>query len=126
MNDERIFVIGVGMNSFVRCETDVEELAQAATPDALSDPGIAARIEQAFCGYVHRRSTSAQQSLYGIGMTGIPVYNVNESCSMASTALNMACTHGQALRRQVDDVGAALQHNHGLSGARIVAMYKRA
>jgi acetyl-CoA acyltransferase len=31
-----------------------------------------------------------QQTLYGIGMTGIPVYNVNNNCSTGSTALYMA------------------------------------
>jgi acetyl-CoA acetyltransferase len=33
---------------------------------------------------------------------------------------------GQAEKRQVDDVQAALQHNLGLGGACVVAMYRRA
>jgi acetyl-CoA acetyltransferase len=33
---------------------------------------------------------------------------------------------GQAEKRQVDGVGAALQHNLGLGGACVVAMYRRA
>ena len=35
-------------------------------------------------------STLGQQTLYGVGMTGIPVYNVNNNCSTGSTALYMA------------------------------------
>lgn len=32
-------------------------------------------------------STSGQRALYEIGMTGIPVYNVNNNCSTGSTGL---------------------------------------
>ncbi|MEZ5502301.1 MAG: hypothetical protein R3E50_06460 [Halioglobus sp.] len=35
-------------------------------------------------------STLGQQSLYGIGMTGIPVFNVHNNCSTGSTALYLA------------------------------------
>jgi acetyl-CoA acetyltransferase len=103
---ERVFVIGVGMTKFVRCETDIKELAQAATRDALADGGVAYdAIEQAFCGYVNGMSTLGQQSLYGIGMTGIPVYNVNNNCSTGSTALYMAYT---AIRTGQNDAVLAL------------------
>ena len=103
---ERVFVIGIGMTRFVRCETDVKELAQAATRDALVDAGIGYdQIEQAFCGYVNGMSTLGQQSLYGVGMTGIPVYNVNNNCSTGSTALYMAYT---AIRTGQNDAVLAL------------------
>ncbi len=106
MNQDRVFVIGVGMTRFVRCDTDVKELAQSATRDALADAGIAYdAIEQAFCGYVNGMSTLGQQSLYGVGMTGIPVYNVNNNCSTGSTALYMAHT---AIRTGQNDVVLAL------------------
>jgi acetyl-CoA acetyltransferase len=103
---ERVFVIGVGMTQFVRCETDVKELAQAATRDALADASIGyGQIEQAFCGYVNGMSTLGQQSLYGVGMTGIPVYNVNNNCSTGSTALYLAYT---AIRTGQNDAVLAL------------------
>jgi len=87
----RVFVIGVGMTKFERCERDVKELAGDATKDALKDAGIAYDdVEQAFVGYVSGMSTLGQQSLYRVGMTGIPVYNVNNNCSTGSTALFMA------------------------------------
>ena len=103
---ERVFAIGVGMTRFVRCEMDVKELAQAATRDALADAGIGYdQIEQAFCGYVNGMSTLGQQSLYGVGMTGIPVYNVNNNCSTGSTALYLAYT---AIRTGQNDAVLAL------------------
>jgi acetyl-CoA acetyltransferase len=87
----RVFVIGVGMTDFKRCDTDVKELAQAAAKAALQDAGVAYdRIEQAYCGYINGMSTLGQQSLYGIGMTGIPVVNVHNNCSTGSTALYLS------------------------------------
>ena len=38
--EDRVFVIGVGMTKFERCETDVKELAQAAARDALKDADL--------------------------------------------------------------------------------------
>lgn len=35
-------------------------------------------------------STSGQRALYEVGMSGIPIYNVNNNCSTGSTALFMA------------------------------------
>jgi acetyl-CoA acetyltransferase len=87
----RVFVIGVGMTKFERCERDVKDLAGDATKDALKDAGIEyGNVEQAFVGYINGMTTLGQQSLYRVGMTGIPVYNVNNACSTGSTALYMA------------------------------------
>ena len=41
-------------------------------------------------GYVFGDSTCGQRSLYEVGMTGIPIYNVNNNCSTGSSALHMA------------------------------------
>jgi acetyl-CoA acyltransferase len=87
----RVFIIGVGMTKFARCEKDARELGQEAATAALNDAAIEYdKIEQGFCGYINGMSTLGQQTLYGVGMTGIPVYNVNNNCSTGSTALFMA------------------------------------
>jgi acetyl-CoA acetyltransferase len=84
----RVYVIGVGMTKFERCERDVRELTHEAGTQALKDAGVEfEQIEQAFCGYVNGMSALGQQCVYNIGMTGIPVYNVNNNCSTGSTAL---------------------------------------
>jgi acetyl-CoA acyltransferase len=89
-SENRVFVIGVGMTKFERCEVDVKELGRQATRDALQDAAIEyGAIEQAFCGYVGGMSCLGEQTLYGIGLTGIPVANVNNNCSTGSTALNL-------------------------------------
>ena len=90
-NFGRVFVVGVGMTDFKRCETDIKELAQTAARTALDDANVPYDgIEQAYCGYINGMSTLGQQSLYGIGMTGIPVFNVHNNCSTGSTALYLA------------------------------------
>uniref|UniRef100_A0A671V108 Sterol carrier protein 2 n=1 Tax=Sparus aurata TaxID=8175 RepID=A0A671V108_SPAAU len=59
---------------------------------ALADAGIPySSIEQACVGYVYGDSTCGQRAIYhSLGLTGIPIINVNNNCSTGSTALFMA------------------------------------
>jgi acetyl-CoA acetyltransferase len=41
-------------------------------------------------GYVFRPSAAGQRALYDVGLTGIPVVNVNNNCATGSTALLLA------------------------------------
>jgi acetyl-CoA acetyltransferase len=47
-------------------------------------------VQQAYVGYVFGDSTSGQTAIYGVGLTGIPVINVNNNCATGSTALYLA------------------------------------
>jgi acetyl-CoA acetyltransferase len=47
-------------------------------------------VQQAYVGYVYGDSTCGQTALYEVGLTGIPVVNVNNNCSTGSTALYLA------------------------------------
>ncbi len=91
---ERAFVVGVGMTKFEkpgRREWDYPDMAKEAGTKALEDAGIPYdAVEQAFVGYCYGESTSGQRAVYGLGLTGIPVVNVNNNCSTGSTALHMA------------------------------------
>jgi len=114
-NSGRVYVIGVGMTDFKRCDTDVKELAQSAAKAALADADVAYdKVEQAYCGYINGMSTLGQQSLYGIGMTGIPVFNVHNNCSTGSTALYLAYN---AVRSGVADCVLALGFEKMQKGA---------
>ena len=65
-------------------------MAKAAGPP-LKDAGIQySDVEQAFCGYVYGDSTCGQRAVYELGLTGIPVVNVNNNCSTGSSALFLA------------------------------------
>ncbi|MBO3273659.1 lipid-transfer protein [Pseudomonas schmalbachii] len=88
-----VYVIGVGMIPFVKpgASAPYPEMASTALRTALADAGVDyARIEQAFVGYVYGDSTAGQRALYEVGMTGIPVVNVNNNCSTGSSALFLA------------------------------------
>ncbi len=90
----KVFVIGVGMTKFEKPQTkewDYPDMAKESISNALSDAKIDYKeIEQACVGYVYGESTSGQRAVYQFGLTGIPVYNVNNNCSTGSTALFMA------------------------------------
>ncbi|XP_068605180.1 sterol carrier protein 2 [Brachionichthys hirsutus] len=89
----RVFVIGVGMTKFdkpgARGDCDYPDLAKEAGEKALADAGIPySAVEQACVGYVYGDSTCGQRAIYhSLGMTGIPIVNVNNNCSTGSTAL---------------------------------------
>jgi len=98
----KAFIVGVGMIPFVKPGANEPYPAMAAKAGqlALADAGIAYdAIGQAYVGYVYGDSTAGQKALYGLGMTGIPIFNVNNNCSTGSTALFLA--------RQAIESGAA-------------------
>jgi acetyl-CoA acetyltransferase len=91
----RVFVVGVGMTRFekpgAREGWDYPDMAREAGVAALEDAGIGYDlVGQACVGYVYGESTAGQRALYELGLTGIPVYNVNNNCSTGSTALMLA------------------------------------
>jgi acetyl-CoA acetyltransferase len=70
---------------------EYDVMASKAARAALQDAGIPYdQIEQAFVGYVYGDSTCGQRAVYSLGLTGIPVLNVNNNCSTGSTALFLA------------------------------------
>jgi sterol carrier protein 2 len=86
----RVNVIGVGMTKFAKpgASEDYYEMASKAAKAALQDAGVKyEEVEQAYAGYVYGDSTCGQRALYEMGLTGIPVFNVNNNCSTGSTAL---------------------------------------
>ena len=90
----KVFVVGVGMTKFEKPgsrEWDYPDMAEEAGKKALADAGIAYdEIEQAVAGYCYGDSTCGERAVYTLGLTGIPIYNVNNNCSTGSTALFMA------------------------------------
>ena len=66
-------------------------MAKEAGEKALADAGIPYdEIEQVAVGYCYGDSTCGQRAVYQLGLTGIPIYNVNNNCATGSTALFMA------------------------------------
>ena len=97
-----VIIAGVGMIPFAKpgASASYTEMGAQALRQALADAGVDYRqVQQAYCGYVYGDSTCGQSATYEVGLTGIPVVNVNNNCSTGSTALFLA--------RQAVESGAA-------------------
>jgi acetyl-CoA acyltransferase len=106
----KVYVVGVGMTKFEkpgrREGWDYPDMARESGTKALEDAGIDyTEVEQGYVGYVYGESTSGQRALYELGLTGIPIVNVNNNCSTGSTALYLAA---QAIRGGLADCTIAL------------------
>ncbi|MCX4810704.1 lipid-transfer protein [Streptomyces sp. NBC_01239] len=99
----KAYVAGVGMTRFEKPETrewQYWDMVREAGTAALADAGISYDdVEQVPVGYCFQPSTAGQRAAYELGLTGIPVYNVNNNCATGSTALMLA--------RQLVEGGAA-------------------
>ena len=63
-------------------------MAEKAGKAALADANVPFdQVAQAYAGYVYGDSTCGQRAIYQLGLTGIPVFNVNNNCSTGSSAL---------------------------------------
>jgi sterol carrier protein 2 len=89
----RVNVLGVGMTKFQKpgASDEYNVMAAHAAGEALKDAKVQfADVAAAYVGYVFGDSTCGQRSVYEVGLTGIPVFNVNNNCSTGSTALMLA------------------------------------
>ncbi len=116
---DKAWVVGVGMVPFRKpgASAPYDAMGAEATRLALQDAGLDYReVQQAYAGFVYGDSTSGQQALYQVGLTGIPIVNVNNACATGSTALFLA---RQAVQSGAVDVALALgfeQMNPGALG----------
>ncbi|MFB7559937.1 lipid-transfer protein [Streptomyces brevispora] len=90
----KAYIVGVGMTKFEKPETrdwQYWDMAKEAGTAALADASVAYEdVQQAAVGYCFQASTAGQRAVYELGLTGVPVYNVNNNCATGSTALMMA------------------------------------
>ncbi|MEV6728485.1 MULTISPECIES: lipid-transfer protein [unclassified Streptomyces] len=88
------YIVGVGMTKFEKPESrdwQYWDMAKEAGTAALADAGISyEEVEQVPVGYCFQASTAGQRAAYELGLSGVPVYNVNNNCATGSTALMMA------------------------------------
>jgi acetyl-CoA acyltransferase len=92
------YIVGVGMTPFGRfATTSVAELAARASREALADAGLApsqingiAFANAAQGALEGQHGIRGQAALDGCGFGNVPVFNVENACASASTALNLA------------------------------------
>lgn len=112
-----VHVAGVGMIPFMKPSASEEYfvMGEKAARAALKDAGVAYKdVQQAYVGYVYGDSTSGQAALYGIGLSGIPIINVNNNCATGSSALFLA---RQAIQSGVAECVLALGFEQMVPGA---------
>jgi acetyl-CoA acetyltransferase len=116
-NKRAVHVVGVGMIPFTKpgASESYNVMGARAAKLALDDAGVAySDVQQAYVGYVYGDSTAGQAAIYGVGMTGIPVFNVNNNCSTGSSALFLA---RQAVESGVVECAIALGFEQMVPGA---------
>lgn len=89
----QVHVAGVGMIPFSKpgASDHYTDMGERAIRLAVEDAGIDFQdVQQAFAGYVYGDSTAGQAVIYRVGLTGIPIVNVNNNCSTGSSALFLA------------------------------------
>nr|WSX54710.1 lipid-transfer protein [Streptomyces sp. NBC_00974] len=88
------YIVGVGMTKFEKPESrdwQYWDMAKEAGSAALADAGVDyGLVEQVAVGYCFQASTAGQRAAYELGLSGVPVYNVNNNCATGSTALMLA------------------------------------
>ncbi|MBN9409243.1 MAG: lipid-transfer protein [Burkholderiales bacterium] len=88
-----VHVAGVGMLPFVKpgASEPYPQLGARAARAALDDARVDYQsVQQVYAGYVYGDSCSGQAVAYRLGLTGVPVINVNNNCATGSTALFLA------------------------------------
>ena len=89
---ERVVILGVGLHPFGRHpEKSVGELARVAALAALKDAGVEFKDVQAgFCGHVVQGVGTGLRTFGEVGLTGIPITNVELACASSSRAAMLA------------------------------------
>jgi acetyl-CoA acetyltransferase len=100
MNRRNVSVIGVGIIPFGKYpDRKLSDLGWPAVKAAVADANIESRkIQAAFCGTALGGMMSGQRVMGRIGLTGIPIANIENACSSSSTAFRqgvMAIQTGQ-------------------------------
>ncbi len=87
-----VSVIGAGMVRFGKQpDKTLAEIAWPAVKHAIDEAGVAKPdIEAAYCGTALGGMMSGQRILKAIGLTGLPIVNVENACSSSSSAFREA------------------------------------
>jgi acetyl-CoA acetyltransferase len=112
-----VHVVGVGMIPFTKpgVSEPYTVMGSRAAKLALDDAGVDyAEVQQAYVGYVYGDSTAGQAAIYGVGLSGIPVFNVNNNCATGSSALFLA---RQAVESGMVECALALGFDQMVPGA---------
>jgi acetyl-CoA acetyltransferase len=112
-----VFVVGIGIIPFTKpgASDPYHEMGAQVIRAALRDAHLDYdSVQQVYAGYVYGDSCSGQRAAYEVGLSGVPVINVNNNCSTGSTALFLA---RQAVESEVVDCALAVGFEQMQPGA---------
>jgi acetyl-CoA acetyltransferase len=108
MEGEPVFIAGVGMTRFAKSPQTLRQLAGEAVGAALGDAGLeVGHVEAAYVGNAVAGLVTGQEMIRGqvmlrpLGIEGIPIFNIENACASASSALHLGC---QAVASGLNDV----------------------
>ena len=85
-----VSITGVGLHPFGRFDgTTVTDMGVTAVKAALADAGHP-RFEAAFCATVYSGVAAGHKVLGALGLTGVPIVNVEAGCASGCAALMLA------------------------------------
>jgi len=108
LNEMReVVVAGIGLVPWRRYEDqEIYDFGSEAVLNALKDADMEWRdIQAAFCGSVYQGTCSGHQVLKEIGLSGIPIVNVENACSSGASAFRLAY---QSIAAEIHDVALAV------------------
>jgi acetyl-CoA acetyltransferase len=87
-----VAIAGIGLHPFGRFEgTSVTEMGVVAVRRALADAGVGrGGFQAAFCGAVYAGVAAGHKVLDAMGMTGMPIVDVEAGCASGGAALMLA------------------------------------
>lgn len=108
-NSREVVIAGVGLTRFNsydgrkgRPKKEFYDLGSEAVLKALTHAEMEWKeIQAAFCGNVYCGTAAGHQTIEKIGMTGIPIVNVENACSSGASAFRLGC---QMIAGEVYDV----------------------
>src|SRR6185369_10385249 len=89
MSARAVYVAGVGLHPFGRFpELDVTRLGLLAVREALAEASVArGGFQAAFCGTVYGGVAAGHKVLTALGLSGVPMVNVEAGCASGGAAL---------------------------------------
>jgi acetyl-CoA acyltransferase len=91
-----VLIAGAGMTRFEKSPSSLRELAGVAASEALADAGVAVGdVEAAYVGNAAAGLVTGQEMIRGqvvlrpLGIEGIPIFNVENACASAASALHL-------------------------------------
>jgi acetyl-CoA acetyltransferase len=99
-----VYLTGVGLHPFGRfTDRSLTALGVAAVRDALADAAVArGGFQAAFCGTVYGGVATGHKVLTALGLSGVPIVNVEAGCASGGAALSLAAA--QVASGQYDTV----------------------